>query len=86
MSILAPRSQCILVDYKGDFMKALSSVLLLCVTVFGLSVHAVQADCPLKNLRKSGQTPLSRGTNYYDVVQQQSAGSSNAVSQVNTSN
>ena len=51
-------------------MKTLSSVLLVCVTLFGLSAHAIQQDCPLKNLRKSGQTLLDQRTNFANVLQQ----------------
>lgn len=69
-------------------MKTLSSVLLVCVTVFGLSAHAAQADCPLKNLRKSGQTLLDQRTNFARVLQRNSADadSSSSAGQVNTSN
>ena len=66
-------------------MKTLSSVLLLCVTVFGLSVNAAQADCPLKNLRKSGQTLLDQRTNFVKAVPQ-NVGSDSSASQVNTNN
>lgn len=66
-------------------MKALASVLLLCVTVFGLSVHAAQVDCPLKNLRKSGQTLLDQRTNFVKVLPSHSDSDSSA-GQVNTSN
>ena len=69
-------------------MKTLSSVLLVCVTLLGLSAQAAQFDCPLKNLRKSGQTLLDQRTNYARVLQHNAADadSSSAVGQVNSSN
>lgn len=58
-------------------MKALSSVLLLCVTLFGISAHAVQADCPLKNLRKSILIS-DQSTNPYAQIIAQRGGDANA--------
>lgn len=67
-------------------MKTLSSVLLLCVTLFGLSAHATQADCPLKNLRKSGLLLSDQRTNFAKVLQQNADSNSGSAGTVNSSN
>ncbi len=68
-------------------MKALSSVLLLCITLFGLSAHAVKrdGDCPLKNF-KNNQLLGNKSTNPYDAIMALRGNSNSAVDQVNTSN
>jgi hypothetical protein len=68
-------------------MKTLSSVLLLCVTLFGLSAHAGHADCPLKNLRKSGLLLNDQSTNpYTQILAQRGNANSSSAGTINSSN